>query len=103
LPPKTKHAQFYWTTYWIVLQQPISSWEAICLPPDETINPDSYTKNSPFIAWIHNRPYIPTPSPPPTPIITSVSSPSLIATRLSDSQEQHLNAVYSEYLENISV
>ncbi|EPB80977.1 hypothetical protein HMPREF1544_12332 [Mucor circinelloides 1006PhL] len=103
LPPKTKPAQFYWTTHWIVLQQFLFNLEAICLPPDEIINPDSYTNNSPFIAWIHNRPHIPTPSPPPTPIITSVSSPSLIATRLSDSQEQHLNAVYSEYLENISV
>lgn len=53
-PPKSKAAKFYWTTHWIVLQQFLFNLESICLPLDETINPDSYTDNSPFISWINN-------------------------------------------------
>ncbi|KAG2189607.1 hypothetical protein INT46_001803, partial [Mucor plumbeus] len=54
LPPTSSAAKFYWKTHWIVLQQFLFNVEAICLPPDEVINPDSYTDHSPFIDWVNN-------------------------------------------------
>ncbi|KAI8636195.1 hypothetical protein BD408DRAFT_438134 [Parasitella parasitica] len=60
-PPSSITEKFYWTTRWTVLQQFLFNLETICLPPDEPINPASYTDQSPFVAWINGSPRLTTP------------------------------------------
>ncbi|CEP14483.1 hypothetical protein [Parasitella parasitica] len=60
-PPRSAAQKFYWTTRWTVLQQFLFNLEAICLPPDEPINPASYTDQSPFVAWINGSSRLTTP------------------------------------------
>ncbi|CEP08687.1 hypothetical protein, partial, partial [Parasitella parasitica] len=64
-PPRSSAAKSYWRNHWIVLQQFLFNLESICLPPDEPIDPATYTDQSPFVAWVNGS----SPSSTTTPFL----------------------------------